>query len=298
MQYLRYLFNSHPLIVGRLIYFISSFIYAYCFAFFLYIINKLFKLSIKPNWFIIPAIFLLFVSFLLGAVTFKSFFRYCLDGSISDIYFLDNGKQTRMIVWYTRVDEGYARDYYSNRLKSFDLKSGKNINSFNLNYYYKRNDCEIFGFYEDRYYAWEYSEQKGVQLLDLYDLKVISNNDQIKKLNPQLGDSYKLTSGKAFNKKDHSLLLINNQGDFIYIFPDYERKHESDHVKEILPETDNSLKNIIDIKKYFKHKKARIYTIFKQGNEAFVFVTMKGFSLSALRIDPKTNEVFERIDYF
>lgn len=295
MQYLTYLINNYLILFNRLTFFVTAAIYAYGFAFFIYKINQLFNLKIKPNWAIILAVFL--ISLFLAAATERVFVRYCLNGKISDIYFLDNGKQIRLIVLYTMEHERYTEEYYSNRLKSFDLKSGEKINSLDLNYYYELNDYEIYGFYDDRY-AWGYTGQKGAVLLDLYDLKVILDSNQIRKLNPQLGDIYKLAPGKVFDKKDHSLLLSNNQGSIIRIFPDYNKKLKSDHVIEILPQPDKSLKDSIGIKKYFKHKEARIYKIFKQSNETFVFVTMGNYTLSALRVDSKTNEVLGRIDYF
>lgn len=299
MQYLTYLFNNYIILFLRLTFFVTSAIYLYSFAFFGYKITKLFKLMINPNWIFLLAIFLpvFLISLFLAGVTERKFVRYCLSGNITDVYFLDNGKQTRLIVWYTMEHERYTEEYYSNRLKSFDLKSGKKISSLDLNYYYKQDDYHIYGFYDDRY-AWGYTEQKGVQLLDLFDLEVIIDSDQIRKLNPQLGDVYKLAPGKVFNKKDHSLLFSNNQGSIIRILPEYNKKLELDHVNEILPKPDNSLKNSIDIKKYFKHKKARIYTIFEQDNETLVFVTIGGYTLSALRVDAKTKEVLGRIDYF
>lgn len=294
MQYLTYLINNYLVLFNRLTFIVTAAIYAYSFALFIFKINELFKLKLKPSWIIIAG---LLISLSLAAATERFYVRYCLNGKITDIYFLDNGKQTRMIVWHTMEHERYAESYYSNRLKSFDLKSGKKINSLELSYYCELSVYDLFGFYDDRY-AWWYIAQKGVQLLDLYDLEIIIDYNQIRKSNPQLGDVFKLGSGKVFDKKDHSLVLINNQGSAFRIFPDYNKKVKSDHVNEILPQPDKSLKDSIGIKKYFKHKEARIYKILEQGNETFVFVTMGNYTLSALRVDSKTNEILGRIDYF
>ncbi len=119
---------------------------------------------------------------------------YFNDGRITKIYILRKAAARRLVVWFTREDNpaGMA-GVYSQRIKSFDLDTGRLQGRLTLARRHTFNDYRIFG--PCGPFAWGCSARHGIAYLNLFETKVIADEQGILKRNPVLGDRVRLVSG-------------------------------------------------------------------------------------------------------
>ena len=87
----------------------------------------------KEIWTWVLTIISVFGAGILCAFTIVELPTYMLDGQITDLYFLDDGQEARVIVWFTNEQDGNMIQLYTNRLKGFDLESGNKLDRLELN---------------------------------------------------------------------------------------------------------------------------------------------------------------------
>jgi len=144
------------------------------------------KLLRKPDWFW-PA---LIIGTILVHIINTEVISFQLDnGQLKDLYILSNGKETRLVVWttkeqvnpYTRI---HLNDYYSNRLKSYDLNSGKHLGSLYITRRTIGKDFLLYGSHNGL--GWVVSQKTGIMLVDLFNLKVLAKQKEIINRNQQI----------------------------------------------------------------------------------------------------------------
>ncbi|NQV00127.1 MAG: hypothetical protein HQ538_05265 [Parcubacteria group bacterium] len=221
---------------------------------------------------------------------------YIIDGRITKLYFLEDGQETRLAVWFTHTQDNNISEVHSNRLKSFNLQSGVKLNQLDLNKRYYFDDYGIYGPF-DRY-AWGYSEQTNTSLIDLFDLKIILDQDKISTLNPKLGSVFEPISNNFYTDQENSLTFYNAQGQFVKVLPDYSGESDSKEITKLDTQSFDQLEEKINVQQILNHEKAHIITSLEIDNEILVFVTIDDYTLSALRVDPETHDILGQIDYF
>lgn len=104
------------------------------------------------------------------------------NGEIKEFFFFDNDSLSQLTVWYSLERGGRGATYIREKLKAYDLQTGKVLGSVILSkdMFYKLYAC-------DRNEAWGYCKKNGVQLLDLVKPGVIATEQELLKRNPQLG---------------------------------------------------------------------------------------------------------------
>ena len=119
---------------------------------------------------------------------------YFNDGRITKIYIVRKAAARRLVVWFTREDNpaGMA-GVYSQRIKSFDLDTGRLRSRLTLARRHTFDDYRIFG--PCGPFAWGCMARHGIAYLDLFETKVIADEQGILKRNPVLGDRVRLVSG-------------------------------------------------------------------------------------------------------
>lgn len=228
-------------------------------------VTKLLKLKETFIW--LPITIAIFSAMGLMALTIVQLPNYINDGEIEDMYIFNNGKQTCLTVWFFHAEDANMLDVYTNRLKSFDLKTGKKLGRLNLNKRSYDDDLKIFKPFGGL--AWCKSSDTGVMLVDLYNLKIK------KKLNKsQLFYDY--------NWKTNKLKVSNPHGNIITL-----KNPEPPQIKEIF-----WLKNNKDL----NLDKEKAYRTFKIGSETWVFVTHDKYTLSAIRFN-SSGKTLGRINY-
>jgi len=145
------------------------------------------------------------------------------DGKVCDLYLQDRGDETRLVVWFTRVDTpaGIAT-VYSQRLKSYDFQTGKQRGRLDLARRYYLDDYRLFGPF-DEHLAWGYSGQNGLKLVSLFEPELLFGQDRILERNPQLGPEIRLSPGSygyIFNPGTHGLKVATARGEIFEVQPD------------------------------------------------------------------------------
>lgn len=246
-------------------------------------LEKLFQLIKKYRWISLTGT--IFGAGILLWLTLLYLPFFMNDGKITWSYLFRQDQQIRLVLWFTHTQPANMIDVYSNRLKSFDLKSGKKLKKLNLNHRSYWDDYEIYG--PSGNLAWGYSEQTGPALIDLYDLKILQDQDRIRQLNPELGEIFKPAHRNFYHRQDHCLLFSNAQGKFVHVMTKLKRKK----VETLTFEKSDNLDYPIPL------DKESVYAAAKVDGELFVFITRKGYTLSALKINPVTGKILERIKY-
>jgi len=261
---------------------------------------------------------------------------YFNDGKIKNIYITEIEDETRVVVWFTRIDSpAGVSTSYSHRIKSFNLRTGETTGRLTLAQDSPINDYHIFGPFNNN--AWGYSQQTGISYLDLFDAKIISDDAGIVKRNPVLGDKIELrpgTESKCFDSVTFGIYVYAANGDIYLIDPDLKAIAKSDIRDQKTHDTKTCAVCIheallIDISKSnvgwafdedskqilsFKNKQgkelnrinliemfdeeSRLYAAVHINNENLLFITRAGRTLTAIKSDPETGKILEQIEYF
>ncbi len=144
------------------------------------------------------------------------------DGRITWLVRLEDGKEKRLLVWFTRVDEVNMTVEYSQRLKSFELESGRLRGKLDLADHYFRNDYRIFAPLRGNR-AWGYSGQNGLKLIDLFQPKVLADEKEILDQNPILGGAIRLLN-HPFEPRLDGLRVSGNRGEIFILTPDLQAR--------------------------------------------------------------------------
>jgi len=291
---MRYFFNVYQTPLTFVLSFISLFLLL---IIIMYIISKIFKrLQNKKVWNWILTIISVFGAGILCVITIIQLPNYMLDGQITELYILDNGQEKRLVVWFTHTEDANMIEVHSNRLKSFDLQSGKKLNRLNLN---KRGYFDDYGIYGpfDRY-AWGYSEQTSANLIDLFDLEIIFNKNKIREQNPDLGSDFEPIVNNFYNSEENSLTFYNSLGQYVNVLPNYSEKPNTNTIIRLQTSPAPHLEDMLNVQEILNHEKAYIITSLEIDNELLVFISIDDYTLSALRFDPKAQEILGQIDYF
>ncbi|MBN2058408.1 MAG: hypothetical protein JW782_06400 [Candidatus Saganbacteria bacterium] len=215
------------------------------------------------------------------------------NGKLADMFILRSDGETHLLVWTVMDDYGGAgvAELYANRLKLFDLTSGKLIRRTFLNRRAYCNDYTIYGPFPDGR-AWSYSEQTGLRLLDLFEGKVLMSEKQILDRLGRLGKTIRIFDGKEYDQRTKTIYVTAPDGRVHGIKPEELGKIDRQVAWLKLYRYDKRLEMPSDL------AEANVYTSLPWGNETYVFVTLKGYSLSALRIDKNTGKLLGRLDFF
>ncbi len=288
---MRYFLNIYQTPLAFVLAFVSLFLFLLIFLSITFTSIKFLKH--KEIWTWVLTIISVFGAGILCAFTIVELPTYMLDGQITDLYFLDDGQEARVIVWFTNEQDGNMIQLYTNRLKGFDLESGNKLDRLELNRRYYINDYKIYGPFGGNL-AWGYSEQVGTSLINLFDLNIVLNQSKIQEQNSELGSSFEPLENNFYNSEKHSLTFYNYKGQNINVIPTYNENS----VKELETWDASYLENKLNIQDIFKSEKAYIISVLNKNNETYVFVSIDGYTLSALKIDLNTNEILGQIDYF
>ena len=194
------------------------------------LINKRFNIS-PILWGILSGIFLI-GSILLFVYLYFKISTYFNDGEIVDVFILNKNNEKRLSVWFKAVDVPGAHEY-SYRLKTFEINTGiltgwENLASGNVYNYI------IYGPFDNK--AWGYSNKSGVQLLDLYQPKILKTNMDILKQNPKLGTEIRIYEEKypvpVYDPIMHGLFVVNDHGEIFRITPDVKAESVNYYIKK------------------------------------------------------------------
>jgi hypothetical protein len=182
---------------------------AFCFVVALTLSATIFKLSdrLKMRFLKIAAILSLIGGFAFVIIFYFAINNYFNDGKIRQLYILTGDDGPRLAVWLTRVDGLGLADYYSHRLKTFDLEKGRLLARLDLAKREGVNDYKLFEPFEGKAFA--DSKKTGVRLLNLLQAKVLFNEAEILRRNPELGSNI---SAVAFDSLAKSLAVTTIAG--------------------------------------------------------------------------------------
>jgi len=262
---------------------------------------------------------------------------YLNDGQIRNIYLVEKNKEMRLVVWFTREDTPAGMtEAYSHRIKCFDLASGGQRGRLTLSRRHLFNDYRIYGPFH--HFAWGYTAQNGMVYLDLFDAEMVADEKDILKRNPGLGEKVRLTAGangKRFDPVTFGLYVHTAGGDIYRINPDLKatrlrlidkakERHEkatcavcrhaaqfievetsksgwvldgeSEDILRFITKDGRTL-NTIDLHAMFDDR-TYLYAAARVTGETWLFVTMKRYTLSAIRTEADTGKLIGRIDFF
>ncbi len=238
---------------------------------------------------VVIAVVASFGAFFYGTAKLHDHFN---NGKLIDLFILESGGERRLLIWTEMEDFGGGiSTVYANRLKLYDLDSGKLLDQVFLDRRIDWNDYTIYGPFEDGR-AWSYSDETGLRLLDLFEAKVVMEEEEILKRLPELGDRIRISSGRSYDSETNAISVTTPDGIIHRILPE-ELGTTERRVDWLYTERyGGPLRLDGDL------AEGNIYTSFSSGGETLAFVTIRGYTLSALRLDGKTGEELGRIDYF
>lgn len=216
-------------------------------------------------------------------------------GAIKRIYVFQAGDQTRLVVWSTREDLAGAGQitFYSQRLKSYDLATGKLMSSAYLSRKYYMDDYKMYGLFNGK--AWGYGRKSGVSLVDLFNTRTILDEKEILKRDPRLGKAIRIFSGtRPFDPRTNELLVTALDGRTYWISPalDESPARKVTYLYQYHPKIRADLHRLLD------KKKESVLSALSLGKEIYIFVTRRDLTLSAVRINRESKKILGRIDYF
>ena len=160
------------------------------------------------------------------------------DSEISYVFIQEKDNETRLVAWFTRVDHPAGiSTAYSHRLKSYNINNGRQVGRQNLLRRSWINDYSIYGPFDNK--AWGYSHKSGVQLLDLYEPKILYTNKEILARNPQLGAKINIYEGSYYSVYEpgsHGIYVVSANGKIYRITPDLKAVFAEDIAIETIKE--------------------------------------------------------------
>jgi hypothetical protein len=175
---------------GKFIFILSiivTFILVCSFAAFSVFITKFFKIPDNKSKFIIYG-FIIF-GLLIGFFGLGRILNPFYQGGIRKIFIIDKNNTPQLTVWFTRIHSKRFGADYDQRLRCFELESGKSLEYVQMVNRYYNNDYRIY--WLSGKHAWGYSGKTGIQLLDLIKPGFITE-EEILLRNPELGQGITL----------------------------------------------------------------------------------------------------------
>ena len=166
----------------------------------------------------ITIVIFLAVGTLLSVFVPASVTGYYSLGEIRTIYFVSNQNQQRMaVLFHQSSSKVFKHDY---RLLSYDFHTGKEKGRVTLT---------PRGYNDKRYYLfepfrnntiWGYNFETGFQLIDIFNAKIIADEEGILRKNPKLGGIFRPYWDDVFDERSNSIRVITNDGDIFTISPE------------------------------------------------------------------------------
>ncbi len=172
------------------------------------------RLELKEKWSRVLLVTSLLTGIGLFVLLLNTVPDYLRDGEVNELYILNKDNQTRLVVRFTRVDTPGGMDHYSHQLKSYDFATGEEYGQQGLAVRYYIDDYRIYGAFDNNK-AWGYSRQNGIKLLDLFQPKLLCDQEEILERNPQLGKMIRLSPGRnnyVVNPRTKGLRVSTAQG--------------------------------------------------------------------------------------
>ena len=199
-----------------------------CFILLLWIVYRFYfflqnRFKIEDKWWYKILSIIMFLSVPLLCVLIPIFlYTYLCNGKVNELYIYQKDNNTRLVVSF--LQEGFVTmgSVYSHLLKSYDFKTGKRCGNVDLAIDTGPENYEIYGLI-DNYRAWGYRYRYGVELLDLYEAKVLCDTEEILRRNPQLGDLIDIAPGKydyVFNPRTKGIKVVTAWGEIYEIGTD------------------------------------------------------------------------------
>lgn len=183
--------------------------------------NNRFKVGDRWWYKILSIIMYLSVALFSVLIPMMLYLDLC-NGKVENLQILHKDKNTRLVVSF--VQEGFVTigSVYSQMLKSYDFKTGKQLGNIDLTFDSGPDNYEIYGPFDD-HLAWGYRYRYGIELIDLFESKVLYDTEEILRRNPQLGDIIDLAPGKydyIFNYRTKGLKVVTSWGEIYEIGTD------------------------------------------------------------------------------
>lgn len=159
-----------------------------------------------------------FASFFLFLVISASVSGHYSLGEIREIYFVTNQNQHRMVVLFHQSTSKMFKHAY--RLISYDFFTGKEMGRVRLTpkgYPHKRYYL-LEPFQNNR--IWGYNLETGFQLIDLFNARIIADEEEILRKNPALGGIFRPDWDDVLDERTNSIRVITNDGEIFTISPE------------------------------------------------------------------------------
>ena len=221
MQSINYFINTHGIYIF-IVKVLITFIIIMLLTFFSSFLLKFFKLpegieKIFVGGFVILGLFT-------GLFGIEKIIDPFHQGGIRKLFILNKYGKPQLTVWLTRYFSkrvGYECDQ---RLRCFDLTSGKTLKYIQMSKKYYDNDYRIYWLSDQ--YAWGYSKKTGIQLLDLVKPQIIAEEKEILSRNPELGNSIKLLyEDYLVDPYTHGIHVETEEKKIYRLDPDLTAKH-------------------------------------------------------------------------
>lgn len=134
-----------------------------------------------------------------------------LIGEMKLCYITEVEGKKRLTVWFEAEQSGNMLDVYTHRFISYDLGTGRKLGSIDPVERDYRDDFSWYGPFG--VYAWGYSEDTNLILMDLYRPQIIYDKDDILSRNPELGPAFKLAPYKHPYGRNGEIAVATAGGD-------------------------------------------------------------------------------------
>jgi len=208
---MNYFLNMHSVIVFFITALFAFIIFGMIISIIFWITNKIPEKYAKVIFTVLGMIGL-FSSFILVS-KIKDPFYY---GGIKELYVIDKENEPHICIWFIRVHSRKVGAVYDQRLKSYDMISGKPYKHIEMLHRY--HDSEFRMFYTSGDKGWSYNRKTGLHFLDFYKPEIIADQQRILKENPQLGSSFKLyNSDYVYNPYENAVYIKGENGQLFYL---------------------------------------------------------------------------------
>ena len=165
---------------------------------------------------------------ILGLFTGIIGIRIILDpfyqGGIKKLFIINKNNTPQLTVWFTRIHSKRFGTDYDQRLRCYELESGRSLDYIQMLKRYYDDDYRIY--WLSGQYAWGYSRKTGIQLLDLVKPELVAEEKEILSRNPELGNSIKLLyEDYLVDPYTHGIHVETKDKKIYRLDPDLTAKH-------------------------------------------------------------------------
>lgn len=224
-----------------------------------------------------------------GSKLVRNHYNY---GEIKKMYVVNTKKGPRLTVLFSREEHKRFGTFHTPRLATYDLYKGTFLSSAWPSNKNHADHYLIYGPFGQK--AWGYSYRPGIVLLDLATPKVLAGRKEIITRNPQLGGDFKkVFSDYLYDSATHSIQVMNPKGLYFRITPELKAIRINTYATRRRPRGWRiNLRHLSA-----QDKKEKVIATLTRGKEKWVFVSLGGFTLAAIRKDAVTGKILGRIDY-